>query len=52
MFPLVLHVAPFITGEDCPSPFTNLMKKKDSFDGNVNISLYSETISYLLGENP
>ena len=34
----------------CPNYHMKLMKRKDSVDDNVNISLYSKTMSYFVGE--
>ena len=35
---------------DCTNSYMNLIKKKDSVDEDINISLHSETMSYFVEE--
>ena len=35
---------------DCANSYMNLIKKKDSVDEDINISLHSETMSYFVEE--
>ena len=36
---------------DCANSYMNLIKKKDSVDEDINISLHSETMSYFVDKN-